>query len=63
MSKKIQDEIDPVQKELSDIKRLMIFTLLRDGVSQGEVAAALGISQATVSRMFPGGPKITKKSE
>lgn len=52
---------DPVVKELADIKRLMVFALLRDGASQSDVAAALGVSQPSVSRMFPVGSTITKK--
>jgi DNA-binding transcriptional ArsR family regulator len=43
-----------VLKELEDIKRLLMLALLRDGVSQGDIAKALGVSQPTISRMFPG---------
>lgn len=43
-----------VLKELDDIKRLLMLALLRDGVSQGDIAKALGVSQPTISRMFPG---------
>lgn len=43
-----------VLRELEDIKRLMILALLRDGVPQGDIAKALGVSQPTISRMFPG---------
>ena len=43
-----------VLKELDDIKRLLILALLRDGVSQGDISKALGVSQPTISRMFPG---------
>ena len=48
-------EEELVLKELIDIKRLMALALLRDGAKQDEIAAALGISQPSVSRMFPGG--------
>ena len=44
---------DHVLDELQAIKRLMIFGLIRSGASQGEVAAALGVNQSSVSRMFP----------
>ena len=54
---------DPVVKELVDIKRLMVLALLRDGAKQDEIAAALGISQPSVSRMFPGGLAVAKKSK
>jgi DNA-binding transcriptional ArsR family regulator len=43
-----------VLRELEDIKRLMILALLRDGVPQGDIAKAMGVSQPTISRMFPG---------
>jgi DNA-binding transcriptional ArsR family regulator len=43
-----------VLKELEDIKRLLMLALLRDGVSQGDIAKALGVNQSTISRMFPG---------
>ena len=43
-----------VLKELEDIKKLLMLALLRGGVSQGDIAKALGVSQPTISRMFPG---------
>jgi len=55
MAKKQQAEVDPVVKELSDIKRLIVLTLLKDGVQQSTIATALGISESTISRMFPKG--------
>lgn len=38
--------------ELSMIKRLMLTEQLRNGVSQSNLADALGVSQPTVSRML-----------
>lgn len=38
-----------------DIKRLLILALFRSGVPQGDIGKALGISQGTVSKLFPGG--------
>lgn len=50
-----------VLRELEDIKRLLLLALLRSGASQAEVAKALGVSQPSISRMFPGGAgKATK---
>ncbi|MBI3743383.1 MAG: winged helix-turn-helix transcriptional regulator [Chloroflexi bacterium] len=43
-----------ILQELEDIKRLLILTLLREGASQAEIAKALGVSQPSISRMFPG---------
>ena len=39
--------------ELVAIKRLLVFSLLRSGASQNEIAGALGMDQSQVSRMFP----------
>jgi predicted transcriptional regulator len=39
--------------ELVSIKRLLVFSLLKSGASQSEVAVALGMDQSGVSRMFP----------
>lgn len=44
---------DPIQTELDAIKRLMIMLLLKQGARQGEIAVALGVDQAELSRMFP----------
>jgi hypothetical protein len=44
---------DPIQKELEAIKRLLMFFLYKTGVSQGELAIALQVDQAEVSRMMP----------
>ena len=46
---------DPIVSELESVKRLLILRLIRDGASQEEIAGALGVTQPTVSRMFPKG--------
>ncbi len=45
--------VDPVLTELVTIKRLLVFALLKSGASQAQVAAALGVAQSQISRMFP----------
>ena len=50
----LDSQADGIGRELEHIKRLLMLGLLRDGVSQGELAKALGVSQPTISRMFPG---------
>lgn len=52
--KKGESDAIGVLRQLEDIKRLLILALLRDGVPQGDIAKTLGVSQPTVSRMFPG---------
>jgi predicted XRE-type DNA-binding protein len=51
-----------VLRELEDIKRLLLLALLRSGASQEEVAKALGVSQPSISRMFPGGTRTKTKT-
>ena len=56
---------DRVERELNEIKRLLVLQLRRDGASQAEIAGALGVAQSSVSKMFSGGspsPKTRKKS-
>jgi predicted transcriptional regulator len=48
-------ETDDVLSELRALKMLMILQLLRLGVKQGNIAAMLGVSDATMSRMLPKG--------
>ena len=48
-------------KVLEDIRRLLVFVLLKQGMKQGEVADALGVTQSTVSKMFS--KKKSKKSK
>lgn len=42
-------------RELEHIKRLLLLALLRGGASQAKMAKSLGVSQPSISRMFPGG--------
>ena len=45
-------ELERVADELTAIKRLIIYALQKDGISQEALAKALGINQSSVSRMF-----------
>ena len=47
------DDFRALLKEIGDIKRLLVLALSRQGASQADVAEALGISQSSISRMFP----------
>ena len=51
---------DPIVKELVAIKKLLVYALLANGLSQEAVAAALDTNQSTVSRMFGKGG-VTKR--
>ena len=44
---------DPVVRELDMIKRLLILQLMKAGTPQGEIAKALSVDQAALSRMMP----------
>jgi predicted transcriptional regulator len=48
-------------RELDAIKRLLILQLLNSGTKQAEIAKALGISEATMSRMMPGRQSSSRK--
>lgn len=52
-------------KEMRDVKMLLILQMLNAGVRQKQIATALSISEATMSRMLPRGlsaPKPTKSN-
>lgn len=42
-------------KEMRDVKMLLILEMLNAGVRQRQIATALGVSEATMSRMLPKG--------
>lgn len=48
-------DLKSVISELDALKKLMILQLLDKGYSQGQIALTLGVTQATISRMFPKG--------
>lgn len=47
--------IESLTKEMHAVKMLLVLQALALGCQQKHVAAALGISDATLSRMFPKG--------
>ena len=53
------DQAEQILQELETLRKLQIFSLFDKGYSQRDVAQLLGISQPTISRMFPKLP--TKK--
>jgi predicted transcriptional regulator len=48
-------ETDPQIKELVFIRKLLVLGLLRDGLTQTQVAGALDLDRSAISRMFPKG--------
>lgn len=48
-------------KEMRDVKMLLILQMLNAGVRQRQLASALGVSEATMSRMLPKGLSKTAK--
>ncbi len=53
MKKRLDATTDDLFAELTAIKQLIVFALLRSGASQDDVAATLGVDQSKISRMFP----------
>lgn len=41
--------------ELAELKKLMVLGLIRAGLTQNQVAGALGIHRTSLARMFPTG--------
>jgi hypothetical protein len=46
---------EPLLHEMQEIKKLLILQLLATGYQQKHLAAALNVSEATLSRMLPKG--------
>ena len=47
--------LDDTTKELATIRKLLILALLKSGLTQDELGAALGVHGTTIGRMFPKG--------
>jgi DNA-binding transcriptional regulator LsrR (DeoR family) len=52
---KIANDENALIAEIRNVKMLLVLQLLRSGVKQSQIAATLGISEATMSRMLPKG--------
>ena len=50
----MSDSLATIAEEITMVRKLVVFALLNSGVSQEKVAGALGVSQATVSRLAGG---------
>lgn len=46
---------DEQLKELVTIRKLMLLGLIRSGMTQSELGAALGVDRTVIGRMFPAG--------
>lgn len=44
--------LNQIASDLEAIKKLMILNMMENGYSQAKIAAAIGTSQASISRMF-----------
>ncbi len=49
-------------EELQAIKKLLLLGLLNQGVTQESLGVALGVTQATISRMLPA-RKVSRKKK
>ncbi len=50
---KSKGDDDLLLNELMIIRKLLVYALLRTGASQKQIGAAIGVSQSSISRMFP----------
>jgi len=51
----VSETSDQIVEELRSVKMLLILQSLASGYQQKHIAAALGVSEATLSRMLPKG--------
>ena len=50
-----KNDMSKIAAELEALKKLKVLELVGAGYSQSQIAAVLGVSQPTISRMFPKG--------
>lgn len=55
-------QADQIIRLLEDLKKLAILNLIDRGYKQNRLAEVLGVSQPTISRMFPSAPKPKSKA-
>ncbi len=55
MSQSKPASLEEVRDELHIANRLMILSLVRNGIQQKDIAATLGVNSSVVSEMFPKG--------
>jgi predicted transcriptional regulator len=58
----VSKETEELTAEVRAVKKLLILQLLRSGATQSQIAAILGVSDATMSRMLPKGVGKSVKS-
>lgn len=49
--------------ELAIIRKLLVLALLRSGMTQAELGAALGVDRTQIGRMFPKGALVKANSK
>ena len=50
-----ENDVEKNGADIAAVKRLLIIDLVRKGMKQGQIAKAIGVSEATLSSMFPKG--------
>jgi DNA-binding Xre family transcriptional regulator len=50
-----ETNLDDIHEQLKISNRLMILSLVRNGVSQKDIAATIGMSEGALSKMFSKG--------
>ena len=56
-----KSNVGSVAEELAAIKQLLIVSLIREGVKQKHIAAALGVHESQLSRSLPKGFAVAVK--
>ncbi len=58
----MNDSLATIAEEITMVRKLAVFALLNSGVSQEKLAAVLGVSQPTVSRLSGGAAKQNRRA-
>jgi predicted transcriptional regulator len=59
----MNDPFATIAEEIVMVRKLMVFSLVNSGVSQEKLASALGVSQATISRLVGGAGQRSRSAK
>lgn len=55
----MRNKEDPVLGELQTIRKLLLVALLKQGLTQAQLGAILGVDRTMIGKMFPSGALAT----
>lgn len=57
-----EDNLQTLVQEMQWVRKLLVLQVLASGYNQKHIAAALGVSEATMSRMMPKGLPVFRNA-